>query len=118
MRGRADAAFDQAAHGSGEGRRRRLGQGTSARPTGLEKQARPTSRPGPHPEMEAEMERKDKPLPASRHRGGSGNFAADPKRAAEAGHKGGQRSGGNFARDRERAAEAGRKGGQHSHGGR
>jgi general stress protein YciG len=68
-------------------------------------------------------------------RGGSGNFANDPKRASEAGKKGGehsrghdqqQQSGsshgqqggsassnpGNFANDREKASEAGRKGGQ------
>ena len=64
------------------------------------------------------MERKEQPRHAPSHRGGSGNFAEDPKRAAEAGHKGGQQSGGNFAHDRQRAAEAGRKGGQHSHGGR
>jgi general stress protein YciG len=49
-------------------------------------------------------------------RGGSGNFANDPKRAAEAGHKGGQQSGGNFANDPKRAAEAGHKGGQQSGG--
>ncbi|MDX9699398.1 MAG: KGG domain-containing protein [Rhodocyclaceae bacterium] len=29
------------------------------------------------------------------HRGGKGNFANDPKRASEAGRKGGQQSGGN-----------------------
>ncbi|NIF24132.1 MULTISPECIES: general stress protein [Pantoea] len=52
------------------------------------------------------------------HRGGSGNFAEDPKRASEAGKKGGQHSGGNFKNDREKASEAGRKGGQNSHGGR
>jgi uncharacterized protein len=62
-------------------------------------------------------------------RGGEGNFAKDPKRAAEAGKKGGQHShggqqqqsgeggrsqhGGNFADDPQRASEAGRKGGQH-----
>ena len=62
------------------------------------------------------MERKENPGQAQSHRGGSGNFAEDPKRAAEAGHKGGQQSGGNFAHDRERASEAGRMGGQHSHG--
>lgn len=54
----------------------------------------------------------------SKERGGSGNFANDRARAAEAGRKGGQMSGGNFANDRERAAEAGRKGGQRSGGGR
>jgi general stress protein YciG len=62
------------------------------------------------------------------HRGGSGNFAEDRERAAEAGRKGGQQSqqnqsggsqkqqggSGNFANDRQRASEAGRKGGQHS----
>jgi hypothetical protein len=65
---------------------------------------------------------------AQEQRGGSGNFANDPKRASEAGHKGGQQSHGsgghtqhgsgrdnpgNFANDREKASEAGRKGGQH-----
>ncbi|MCO5129703.1 MAG: general stress protein [Xanthobacteraceae bacterium] len=65
---------------------------------------------------------------AHEQRGGSGNFANDPKRAAEAGQKGGQHSQGvsheqhggsgnsnpgNFANDREKASEAGRKGGQH-----
>ena len=66
---------------------------------------------------------------ATHERGGSGNFAADPKRAAEAGRKGGQRShsnqhtqagdddkkqhsSGNFADDSKRASEAGKKGGQ------
>ncbi|MCG8907139.1 general stress protein [Pseudomonas nitroreducens] len=49
------------------------------------------------------------------HRGGKGNFAADPKRASEAGKKGGQNSGGNFKNDPQRASEAGRKGGQRSH---
>lgn len=44
-------------------------------------------------------------------RGGSGNFAADPIRASEAGRKGGKVSGGNFRNDRQRAVEAGRKGG-------
>ena len=52
------------------------------------------------------------------HRGGSGNFAEDPKRASEAGKKGGEQSSGNFANDPERASEAGKKGGEHSHGGR
>lgn len=63
-------------------------------------------------------------------RGGSGNFANDPKRASEAGKKGGEHShggqqhaggssrqqhggSGNFANDPKRASEAGRKGGQH-----
>ncbi|MDN6860940.1 general stress protein [Pseudomonas sp. CAN2814] len=46
------------------------------------------------------------------HRGGKGNFAEDPKRAAEAGRKGGSNSGGNFRNDPQRASEAGRKGGQ------
>lgn len=45
-------------------------------------------------------------------RGGSGNFAADRTRAAEAGSKGGKASGGNFRNDPERAREAGRKGGK------
>ena len=61
----------------------------------------------------------------SSHRGGSGNFAANPQCAAEVGRKGGENShsgqraasserhGGNFAADRERASEAGRKGGRH-----
>lgn len=44
-------------------------------------------------------------------RGGTGNFAADRERAAEAGRKGGQISGGNFRNSPERAIEAGRKGG-------
>lgn len=43
-----------------------------------------------------------------------GNFANDPKKASEAGKKGGQRSSGNFANDTEKAAEAGKKGGQSS----
>ena len=79
---------------------------------------------------------------SSNQRGGSGNFADDPKRASEAGRKGGQQShqgsgesdrsrqggsessggqrggSGNFANDPERASEAGRKGGEHSHEGR
>ncbi len=42
------------------------------------------------------------------HRGGSGNFAVDRKRA-EAGRKGGQNSGGNFKHDPQRASEAGKK---------
>ncbi|ELY3449239.1 TPA: general stress protein [Salmonella enterica subsp. enterica serovar Senftenberg] len=45
-------------------------------------------------------------------RGGAGNFAENPERAAEAGRKGGQASGGNFRNSPERAIEAGRKGGQ------
>lgn len=45
------------------------------------------------------------------HRGGAGNFAVNPQRAADAGRKGGQVSGGNFRNDPTRAAEAGRKGG-------
>lgn len=48
------------------------------------------------------------------HKGGKGNFAEDPKRAAEAGRKGGSNSGGNFRNDPQRASEAGRKGGQRS----
>lgn len=46
------------------------------------------------------------------HRGGSGNFAANPERASEAGRKGGAISGGNFRNNPERAVEAGRKGGR------
>ena len=52
------------------------------------------------------------------HRGGSGNFAEDRERAAEAGRKGGRMSGGNFKKDREKASAAGRKGGEQSGGGR
>jgi general stress protein YciG len=40
-----------------------------------------------------------------------GNFANDPKRASEAGKKGGQMSSGNFKHDREKASKAGKKGG-------
>lgn len=54
-------------------------------------------------------------MASTQRRGGSGNFAENRARAAEAGRKGGQNSPGNFARDRQRASEAGRKGGQHSH---
>lgn len=50
----------------------------------------------------------------TRRKGGKGNFAEDPKRASEAGKKGGQVSGGNFKNNPQRAAEAGRKGGQQS----
>ncbi|MFJ5299155.1 general stress protein [Pseudomonas sp. NPDC088368] len=46
-----------------------------------------------------------------------GNFANDPKKASEAGKKGGQASGGNFANDPEKASEAGKKGGQNSNSG-
>ncbi|HBT4688350.1 TPA: general stress protein [Klebsiella quasipneumoniae subsp. similipneumoniae] len=53
----------------------------------------------------------------SQHRGGSGNFAEDRKRASEAGRKGGQNSGGNFKNDPQRASEAGKKGGKISRGG-
>ncbi|WES69683.1 general stress protein [Superficieibacter sp. HKU1] len=53
----------------------------------------------------------------TQHRGGSGNFAEDKKRAAEAGRKGGQQSGGNFKNDPQRASEAGKKGGKNSHSG-
>lgn len=64
---------------------------------------------------------------ANEHRGGSGNFANDPRCASEKGRKGaqqqnqqgggqGQQSGqgnlGNFDNDREKESEAGRKGGQ------
>lgn len=48
----------------------------------------------------------------SQYRGGAGNFAVDRDRAAEAGRKGGQKSGGNFKNNPERAIEAGRKGGK------
>ncbi|MDX9686863.1 MULTISPECIES: con-10 family general stress protein [Halopseudomonas] len=50
----------------------------------------------------------------TQRRGGKGNFAENPQRAAEAGRKGGQASGGNFKNNPQRAAEAGRKGGQQS----
>lgn len=50
----------------------------------------------------------------AQRKGGKGNFAEDPQRAAEAGKKGGQASGGNFKNNPQRAAEAGRKGGQQS----
>jgi hypothetical protein len=59
--------------------------------------------------------------------GKGGNFANDPKRASEAGKKGGQQSHGtggntskegNFATDREKASDAGKKGGEHSHRGK
>ncbi|HGP0292045.1 TPA: general stress protein [Pseudomonas aeruginosa] len=53
----------------------------------------------------------------AQHQGGKGNFAEGPKRASEAGKKGGQASGGNFKNDPQRASEAGKKGGQRSHGG-
>jgi len=52
------------------------------------------------------------------HRGGAGNFAANPKRAAEAGRKGGTLSGGNFKNDPQRAVLAGRKGGTKSRRGK
>jgi len=52
------------------------------------------------------------------HRGGSGNFAANPERAAEAGRKGGTLSGGNFKNDPQRAVIAGRKGGTKSRRGK
>ncbi|MFY9995146.1 MAG: general stress protein [Leclercia sp.] len=52
----------------------------------------------------------------AKHRGGAGNFAENRERAAEAGRKGGQRSGGNFKNDPQRASEAGKKGGHNSHG--
>jgi general stress protein YciG len=48
----------------------------------------------------------------AQHRGGSGNFAEDRERAAEAGRKGGKNSGGNFRNDPQRASEAGEKGGR------
>ena len=43
------------------------------------------------------------------HRGGSGNFAENRERAAEAGRKGGKNSGGNFKNDPQRAARAGER---------
>lgn len=63
----------------------------------------------------------------NQQQGGSGTFANDPRRASEAGRKGGQQShqqgqsgadtrqqgGGNFGQNPERAARAGRSGGQH-----
>jgi len=52
------------------------------------------------------------------HRGGSGNFAEDRKRASEAGRKGGKASGGNFKKDPKRSSGAGEKGGRNSHGNR
>lgn len=51
-------------------------------------------------------------------KGGAGNFAENPERAADAGRKGGRLSGGNFRSDPERAAEAGRKGGKVSRRGK
>lgn len=51
----------------------------------------------------------------TQHRGNSGNFAEDPKKASDAGKKGGQHNGGNFKNDHDKASEAGRKGGQNSH---
>ena len=82
----------------------------------------------------------------AQHRGGSGNFADDRERAAEAGRKGGEHNhgqgqktdgqktegqktsdqpasgrdnrGSNFRDNPEKASEAGKKGGAHSHGGR
>lgn len=44
----------------------------------------------------------------------SGSFADNPKKASEAGKKGGQQSGGNFANDPDRASKAGKKGGKNS----
>lgn len=52
------------------------------------------------------------------HKGGRGNFAENPQRAADAGRKGGQVSGGNFRNDPARAVEAGRKGGKVSRRGK
>ncbi|BBI62038.1 hypothetical protein HSBAA_33440 [Vreelandella sulfidaeris] len=46
------------------------------------------------------------------HKGGQnsgGNFANDPEKASEAGQKGGHNSGGNFANDPEKASEAGKR---------
>lgn len=48
----------------------------------------------------------------TQHRGGAGNFAANPERAREAGRKGGQVSSGNFKFNHDRAVEAGRTGGK------
>ncbi len=45
----------------------------------------------------------------AQHQGGKGNFAEDPKRASEAGKKGGQASGGNFKNDPQRASGLARK---------
>jgi general stress protein YciG len=59
-------------------------------------------------------ERKSMMNDRTQHRGGSGNFAENRERAAEAGRKGGRMSGGNFKNDRTKAAKAGRKGGEHS----
>ncbi|ORM62765.1 stress-induced protein [Pantoea rodasii] len=59
--------------------------------------------PNKHPEEEEKK---------TQRRGGTGNFAEDKDRAAEAGRKGGQVSGGNFKNDPNRAVEAGRKGGK------
>ncbi|WP_130834639.1 general stress protein [[Erwinia] mediterraneensis] len=50
----------------------------------------------------------------AQHRGGSGNFAENRERAAEAGRKGGQKSGGNFKNNPQRASVAGAKGGKSS----
>lgn len=47
--------------------------------------------PNKHPEEEEKK---------TQRRGGTGNFAEDKERAAEAGRKGGQVSGGNFKNDR------------------
>jgi len=46
------------------------------------------------------------------HRGGSGNFADDKKKASDAGKKGGEKSGGSFKDDPAKASEAGKKGGK------
>ena len=45
----------------------------------------------------------------AQHQGGKGNFAEDPKRASEAGKKGGQASGGNFKNDPQRPPRLARK---------
>jgi general stress protein YciG len=90
-------------------------------------------------------EKKQRDIASKGGQASGGNFANDPGRAAEAGHKGGQsvpaeersfskdhnlaseagRKGGHnvpaeersFSKDHELAAEAGRKGGEHSHSG-
>lgn len=51
------------------------------------------------------------------HKGGSGNFADDKKKASEAGKKGGQNSGENSKNDKDKGSQSGKKGGQSSHRG-
>jgi general stress protein YciG len=58
---------------------------------------------------------KDQQAKGTQNRG----FASmDPEKQRNIASKGGQASGGNFKNDPRRAAEAGRKGGENSHGGR